>query len=42
MAETKDINEVDLLYNLKNGLNVDKTFVNVFAIQLRLLHFFEI
>ncbi len=29
MTESKDINEVDLLYNLKNGLNVDKTFVNV-------------
>ena len=29
MAETKDINEVDLLYNLKNRLNEDKTFTNV-------------
>ena len=29
MAETKDINEVDLLYNLKNRLNKDKTFTNV-------------
>ena len=29
MAETKDINEVDLLYNLKNRLNQDKTFTNV-------------
>ena len=29
MAATKDINEVDLLYNLKNRLNQDKTFTNV-------------
>ena len=29
MAATKDINEVDLLYNLKNRLNLDKTFTNV-------------
>ena len=29
MADTKDINEVDLLYNLKNRLNKDKTFTNV-------------
>ena len=29
MADTKDINEVDLLYNLKNRLNNDKTFTNV-------------
>ena len=29
MAETKDINEVDLLYNLRNRLNKDKTFTNV-------------
>ena len=29
MAATKDINEVDLLYNLKNRLNEDKTFTNV-------------
>ena len=29
MADTKDINEVDLLYNLKNRLNQDKTFTNV-------------
>ena len=29
MAATKDINEVDLLYNLKNRLNSDKTFTNV-------------
>ena len=29
MAATKNINEVDLLYNLKNRLNQDKTFTNV-------------
>ena len=29
MTATKDINEVDLLYNLKNRLNQDKTFTNV-------------
>ena len=29
MAATKDINEVDILYNLKNRLNEDKTFTNV-------------
>ena len=29
MAATKDINEVDLLFNLKNRLNLDKTFTNV-------------
>ncbi len=29
MAATKDINEVELLYNLKNRLNQDKTFTNV-------------
>ena len=29
MAATKDINEVDLLYNLKNRLSQDKTFTNV-------------
>ena len=29
MAATKDINEVDLLFNLKNRLNQDKTFTNV-------------
>ena len=29
MADTKDINEVDLLYNLRNRLNKDKTFTNV-------------
>ena len=29
MAATKDINEVDLLFNLKNRLNLDKTFKNV-------------
>ena len=29
MAATKDINEVDLLYNLKNRLNADETFTNV-------------
>jgi len=29
MAATKDINEVDLLYNLKNRLNLDQTFTNV-------------
>ena len=29
MEDTKDINEVDLLYNLKNRLNQDKTFTNV-------------
>ena len=29
MADTKDINEVYLLYNLKNRLNNDKTFTNV-------------
>ena len=29
MAATKDINEVDLLYNLKNRLKQDKTFTNV-------------
>ena len=29
MAATKDINEVDLLYNLKNRLNLDKTFTHV-------------
>ena len=29
MAATKDINEVDLLYNLKNRLNTDQTFTNV-------------
>ena len=29
MATTKDINEVDLLFNLKNRLNLDKTFTNV-------------
>ena len=29
MVATKDINEVDLLYNLKNRLNQEKTFTNV-------------
>ena len=29
MVSTKDINEVDLLYNLKNRLNQEKTFTNV-------------
>ena len=29
MAATKDIKEVDLLFNLKNRLNLDKTFTNV-------------
>ena len=29
MADTKDINEVDLLFNLKNRLKQEKTFTNV-------------
>ena len=29
MTSTKDINEVDLLYNLKNRLSEEKTFTNV-------------
>ena len=29
MVATKDINEVDLLYNLKNRLSEEKTFTNV-------------
>ena len=29
MVATKDINEVDLLYNLKNRLSQEKTFTNV-------------
>ena len=29
MADTKDINEVDLLYNLKNRLKQEKPFTNV-------------